>query len=97
VKVVEGILREQNRYAATLYNIGERTPISGIRAAVETFKQSGASIIVSVGGAARPSTPQRPSSTFHMNSSAETLFDRLPYLQHSVLQSILYGVFLNVI
>ena len=47
---MEGILREQNRYAATFYNIGEHAPISGIRAGVDTFKQSGADIIVSVGG-----------------------------------------------
>jgi len=50
VKKVEGILREQNRYAATFYNIGEHSPISGIHAGVEAFKQSGADIIVSVGG-----------------------------------------------
>ena len=50
MKKVEGILREQNRYAATFYNIGEHSPISGIRAGVDMFKQSGADIIVSVGG-----------------------------------------------
>ena len=50
VKKVEGILREQNRYAATFYNIGEHAPISGIRAGIDMFKQSGADIIVSVGG-----------------------------------------------
>ena len=50
VKKVERILREQNRYAATFYNIGEHSPISGIRAGVDALKQSGADIIVSVGG-----------------------------------------------
>ena len=50
VKKVEGILREQNRYAATFYNIGEHSPISGIRAGADAFKNSGADIIVSVGG-----------------------------------------------
>jgi alcohol dehydrogenase class IV len=50
VKKVEGILREQNRYAATFYNIGEHSPISGIRAGADEFKKSGADIIVSVGG-----------------------------------------------
>jgi alcohol dehydrogenase class IV len=50
VKKVEGILRDQNRYAATFYNIGERAPISGIFAGVDAFKKSGANIIVSVGG-----------------------------------------------
>jgi iron-containing alcohol dehydrogenase-like protein len=50
LKKVGGILREQNRYAATCYNIGEHSPISGIRAGVDAFKQSGADIIVSVGG-----------------------------------------------
>ncbi|KAI0270358.1 alcohol dehydrogenase IV [Russula aff. rugulosa BPL654] len=50
VKKVEGILREQNRYAATFYNTGEHSPISGIRAGIDMLKQSGADIIVSVGG-----------------------------------------------
>jgi alcohol dehydrogenase class IV len=50
VKKVEGILRDQNRYADTFYNIGEHSPISGIRAGVDAFKKSGADIIVSVGG-----------------------------------------------
>lgn len=50
VKKVEGILREEDRYAATFYNIGEHSPISGIRAAVDAFKQSRANIVVSVGG-----------------------------------------------
>jgi alcohol dehydrogenase class IV len=47
---VEGILREQNRYAATFYDIGEHSPISGIRAGAEAFKKSGANVIVSIGG-----------------------------------------------
>jgi alcohol dehydrogenase class IV len=50
VKRVEGILREQNRYAGTFHDIGQHSPISGIRAGVEAFKTSGADIIVSVGG-----------------------------------------------
>jgi alcohol dehydrogenase class IV len=50
VKKVEGILREQNRYAATFYDIGEHSPISGIRAGIEAFKKSGADVVVSVGG-----------------------------------------------
>ena len=50
VRKVEGILREQNRYAATFYDIGEHSPISGIRAGVEAFKKSGADVVVSVGG-----------------------------------------------
>ncbi len=47
---MEGILREQNRYAATFYDIGEHSPISGIRAGTEAFKKSGADVIVSIGG-----------------------------------------------
>ncbi|KAH9034829.1 alcohol dehydrogenase IV [Lactarius pseudohatsudake] len=50
VKKVEGILREQNRYADTFYNIGQHTPIAGIRAGADLFKKSGADIIVSIGG-----------------------------------------------
>ena len=47
---MEGILREQNRHAATFYDIGEHSPISGIRAGAEAFKKSGADVIVSIGG-----------------------------------------------
>lgn len=47
---MEGILREHNRYAATFYDIGEHAPIAGIRAGIEAFKNSGADVIVSVGG-----------------------------------------------
>ena len=50
VKRVEGILREQGRYAGTFYDIGQHSPIAGIRAGAEAFKKSGADIIVSVGG-----------------------------------------------
>ena len=47
---MEGILREQNHYAATFYDTGEHSPISGIRAGTEAFKKSGADVIVSIGG-----------------------------------------------
>ncbi|KAI0256121.1 alcohol dehydrogenase IV [Lactifluus subvellereus] len=50
VKRVEGILREQDRYAGTFYDIGQHSPIAGIRAGAGAFKKSGADIIVSVGG-----------------------------------------------
>jgi len=50
VKRVEGILREQNNYADTFYNIGEHTPVAGIRAGADLFKKLGADIIVSIGG-----------------------------------------------
>jgi alcohol dehydrogenase class IV len=91
VKKVEGILREQNRYAATFYNIGEHSPISGIRACVDVFKQSGADIIVSVGGGS-PIDASKAIIYFYVNSSAETFFGRLPYLRRSARRSILYDV-----
>lgn len=50
MKRVEGILREQDRYADTFYNIGEHAPVAGIRAGADLFKSSGADIIVSIGG-----------------------------------------------
>ena len=50
MKKVEGILREQNNYADTFYNIGEHAPVAGIRAGADIFKKSGADIIVSIGG-----------------------------------------------
>ncbi len=50
MKKIEGILRDQNRYADTFHDIGQHTPIAGIRAGVDLFKKSGADIIVSIGG-----------------------------------------------
>ncbi len=39
-------MREQNRYATTFYTIGKHSPISGILAGVDMFKQFGTDIIV---------------------------------------------------
>ncbi|KAI0051207.1 alcohol dehydrogenase IV [Auriscalpium vulgare] len=50
VKTVESILRAENAFGATFYDIGEHSPIAGIRAGVQAFKDAGADIIVSVGG-----------------------------------------------
>ncbi|KAI5889438.1 Dehydroquinate synthase-like protein [Schizophyllum commune H4-8] len=50
VKTVESILRANNAYGATFYDIGEHSPIAGIRAGVSAFRDSGCDIIVSVGG-----------------------------------------------
>ncbi|KAI0717292.1 iron-containing alcohol dehydrogenase [Cerioporus squamosus] len=50
VKTVENILRERNAYGATFYEIGEHSPVAGIRAGVQKFKDVGADVIVSVGG-----------------------------------------------
>ena len=50
MKTVESILRAQNAYGATFYDIGEHSPIAGIRAGVAAFRDNGCDIIVSVGG-----------------------------------------------
>jgi len=50
VKKVEGVLRSENAYGATFYDIGEHSPIAGIRAGVKAFKDAGADFIVAVGG-----------------------------------------------
>ncbi|KAI0063598.1 alcohol dehydrogenase IV [Artomyces pyxidatus] len=50
VKTVEAVLRSKDAYGATFYDIGEHSPIAGIRAGVKAFKDAGADIIVSVGG-----------------------------------------------
>jgi len=50
VKKVEGILRNRNAYGATFYEIGEHSPIAGIRNGMQAFKDAKADVIVSVGG-----------------------------------------------
>ncbi|KAI0661105.1 iron-containing alcohol dehydrogenase [Cubamyces menziesii] len=50
VKKVESILKDHNAYGATFYEIGQHSPIAGIRDALKRFKDVGADVIVSVGG-----------------------------------------------
>ena len=50
MKRVEGVLKQHNAYAATFYEIGQHTPVAGIHSGLKVFKESGADIIVSVGG-----------------------------------------------
>ena len=50
MKKVENILKEHNAYGATFYEIGQHSPIAGIRDALKLFKDVGADVIVSVGG-----------------------------------------------
>jgi alcohol dehydrogenase class IV len=50
VRRVENVLKERNSYGATFYEIGEHAPISGIKKGIEVFRDSGADVIVSVGG-----------------------------------------------
>ncbi|KAH9858563.1 alcohol dehydrogenase IV [Lenzites betulinus] len=50
VKQVENVLKEHNAYGATFYEIGQHSPIAGIKSGLKAFKDVGADIIVSVGG-----------------------------------------------
>ncbi len=50
MKTVENVLKEHGAYGATFYEIGQHSPIAGIRNGVKAFKDAGADIIVSVGG-----------------------------------------------
>jgi alcohol dehydrogenase class IV len=47
---VENVLKEYDAYGATFYDIGEHSPIAGIKKGVQAFRDSGADMIVSVGG-----------------------------------------------
>ena len=99
VKKVEGILREQNRYTATFYNIGEHSPISGIRAGVDVFKQPGAEsadIIVSVGGGSPIDASKAIIYFLHQQLGGDFLRQiAIPTVQNSALRSILYGLFVT--
>ncbi|KAF9070607.1 alcohol dehydrogenase IV [Rhodocollybia butyracea] len=50
VKKVEGILKSIDGYGATFWNIGQHSPIAGIREASKLFTETGCDVIVSVGG-----------------------------------------------
>ncbi|KAI0743394.1 alcohol dehydrogenase IV [Daedaleopsis nitida] len=50
VKSVERILNERKAYAATFYDVREHSPIAGIKSGMQQLKESGADIIVTVGG-----------------------------------------------
>ena len=44
------MLRSENAYGATFYDIGEHSPIAGIRAGIKAYKDAGADFVVAVGG-----------------------------------------------
>lgn len=50
MKQVEAVLKERNAYGGVFYEIGEHSPIVGIRKGIQAFKDAGADIIVAVGG-----------------------------------------------
>ncbi|OJT15914.1 Alcohol dehydrogenase 2 [Trametes pubescens] len=50
VRNVENVLKELNAYGATFYEIGQHSPIAGIKNGLQQFKDVGADVIVAVGG-----------------------------------------------
>jgi alcohol dehydrogenase class IV len=50
VKKVASVLSQRSAHAGTFSEIGQHSPIAGIRAGLEAFKSTNADIIVSVGG-----------------------------------------------
>ncbi len=50
MKKVEAILKARDAHGATFFEIGEHSPIAGIRNGIKAFKDCGADIIVAVGG-----------------------------------------------
>ncbi|KJA29050.1 hypothetical protein HYPSUDRAFT_33570 [Hypholoma sublateritium FD-334 SS-4] len=50
VRTVEAILKEHNAWGATFFEIGEHSPIAGIRKGISVYKDTGCDCIVAVGG-----------------------------------------------
>ncbi|TFK22557.1 alcohol dehydrogenase IV [Coprinopsis marcescibilis] len=50
VRRVEQILKENDAYGATFFEIGEHTPIAGIRNGIKAYRENGCDHIVAVGG-----------------------------------------------
>ena len=44
------MLKEHDAYAGTFWEIGENSPIAGIRKGMQVYKETGADLIVAVGG-----------------------------------------------
>ncbi|KAF9451931.1 iron-containing alcohol dehydrogenase [Macrolepiota fuliginosa MF-IS2] len=49
-KKVEEVLRENNAYGTTFYEIQQHSPVAGIKGAIKIFEENGCDGIVSVGG-----------------------------------------------
>lgn len=76
VKRVENILKQRDAYGATFYEIGEHTPIAGIRAGIKIFKEHGCDVIVAVGGG----SPVDGSKAILWNIQQETGGDAKPQI-----------------
>jgi alcohol dehydrogenase class IV len=50
VSKVESILKEHSAFGTTFFDIGEHSPISGIRKGIQKYKENGCECIVAVGG-----------------------------------------------
>ncbi|KAL0956510.1 hypothetical protein HGRIS_002651 [Hohenbuehelia grisea] len=50
VRKVEAVLKSLDAYGATFHEIGQHSPIAGIQAGIQAFKDAGADVIVAVGG-----------------------------------------------
>lgn len=50
VSKVESILKEHSAFGTTFFEIGEHSPISGIRNGIQKYKGTGCECIVAVGG-----------------------------------------------
>lgn len=50
VNKVESILKEHSAFGTTFFEIGEHSPISGIRNGIQKYKETGCECIVAVGG-----------------------------------------------
>jgi alcohol dehydrogenase class IV len=47
---VEKVMKDRDAYGATFFEIGEHSPIACIKKGIQAFRDSGADVIVSVGG-----------------------------------------------
>lgn len=76
MKTVEGILKELDAYGGTFYDIGEHSPVAGIRRAMESFKEHNCDVIVAVGGG----SPVDASKAILYNLQKETGGKTLPQI-----------------
>lgn len=68
MKKVQAVLEKRNAYAAVYYGMRQHSPIADIKDGLQQFKDSGADVIVSVGGG----SPIDASKTMLYNLQKET-------------------------
>ncbi|KAI5115511.1 hypothetical protein M0805_002924 [Coniferiporia weirii] len=80
VRKVEDVLRAHNAYGGAFWEIGEHTPVAGINAGLQALAESGANVLVSVGGGSPIDAAKAIIHRHRENAGAGVLQAFLPHI-----------------